>query len=45
MSNITLYYAPGSASLVVHWLLLELGVPHTLKLSTSLKRGTNFPRT
>lgn len=23
----TLYYAPGAASLVVHWLLLELGVP------------------
>ena len=32
MSNITLYYAPGSASLVVHWLLFEFGVPHTLKL-------------
>ena len=22
----TLYYAPGSASLCVHWLLLELGI-------------------
>ncbi len=32
---ITLYYAPGTASLVVHWLLLELEVPHTLhKLDT-----------
>lgn len=26
-----LYYAPGAASLVVHWLLLELGVPHALR--------------
>lgn len=25
-SNYTLYYAPGAASLAVHWLLLELGV-------------------
>ena len=27
----TLYYAPGAASLVVHWLLIELGVEHELK--------------
>jgi glutathione S-transferase len=26
----TLYYSPGTASLVVHWLLIELDVPHTL---------------
>lgn len=26
----SLYYAPGAASLVVHWLLIELGVPHDL---------------
>lgn len=25
-----LYYAPGTASLAVHWLLIELGVPHSL---------------
>lgn len=25
-----LYYSPGAASLVVHWLLIELGVPHDL---------------
>ena len=25
-----LYYAPGTASLVVHWMLIELDVPHTL---------------
>lgn len=27
---ITLYYAPGTASFVVHWLLIELDVPHEL---------------
>ena len=27
----TLYYAPGAASLVVHWLLIELSVEHELK--------------
>jgi glutathione S-transferase len=27
----TLYYAPGSASLVVHLTLLEIGAPHTLE--------------
>ena len=26
----TLYYAPGAASLVVHWLLIELNLPHEL---------------
>lgn len=26
-----LYYAPGSASLLVHWLLIELQVPHELR--------------
>ena len=28
----SLYYAPGAASLLVHWLLIELGVPHELRL-------------
>lgn len=27
---ITLYYAPATAAMVVHWLLIELDVPHTL---------------
>jgi glutathione S-transferase len=31
MSNV-LYYAPGAASMVVHWLMLELDVPHALRL-------------
>lgn len=26
----TLYYAPGAASLLVHWLLIELDMPHAL---------------
>ncbi len=28
----TLYYAPGAASLVVHWLLIEIGAKHELRL-------------
>jgi len=27
----TLYYSPSTASLVVHWLLIELALPHTLE--------------
>jgi len=27
----TLYFSPGSASFAVHWMLIELGVPHELK--------------
>lgn len=34
----TLYYAPGAASFVVHWLLIDLGLPHELiKLDTAAK--------
>lgn len=28
---LTLYYAPGTAAMVVHWLLLELELPHQLR--------------
>ncbi len=27
----TLYYAPGTASFVIHWLLIELAIPHALR--------------
>ncbi|NOK09247.1 glutathione S-transferase family protein [Corallococcus exercitus] len=27
----TLYYSPGAASMLVHWVLLELGQPHSLE--------------
>ncbi len=30
MRKLELYYSPGSASLAVHWLLIELNLPHTL---------------
>jgi glutathione S-transferase len=30
MATFELFYSPGTASLVVHWLLLELNLPHTL---------------
>ena len=29
---LTLYYSPGTASMVVHLALLELDVPHELRL-------------
>jgi glutathione S-transferase len=28
---VTLYFSPGSASFLVHWLLLELDIPHELR--------------
>ena len=34
----TLYYAPGAASLVVHWLLIETGAKHELR-RVDLKAG------
>lgn len=34
----TLYYSPGTAALVVHWLLIELEIPHTLH-KLDLDRG------
>ena len=30
MSTYQLYFSPGSASLVVHWVLLELALEHEL---------------
>jgi glutathione S-transferase len=33
-----LYYAPGAASFLVHWLLIELDVPHELRLVDTAAR-------
>lgn len=40
----TLYYAPSTASLAVHWMLIELGVPfETVKLDISGARDQDKP--
>ncbi len=39
-----LYYSPGAASLVVHWLLIELGVPHELALVDTKSREQKSPQ-
>lgn len=39
----TLYYAPGTASFVVHWLLIELEVPHRLELVDFESRQQKSP--
>ena len=44
MSNrMTLYYAPGAASLLVHWLLIELDVPHALHLVDTAAKAQKSP--
>jgi len=43
----TLYYSPGTASLVVHLTLLELGVPYRLEkvdFDKGAQRGTDYLR-
>ena len=40
----TLYYAPGAASMVVHWLLLELDQLHELRLVDTGKREHKTPQ-
>ena len=39
----TLYYAPGAASFLVHWLLIELGVPHRLQLVDTAAKAQKSP--
>jgi len=39
----TLYYAPGSASFLVHWLLIELDVPHQLQLVDTAAKAQKTP--
>lgn len=38
-----LYYSPGSASLVVHWLLIELDLPHRLERIDTAARQQRSP--
>ncbi|HET9626954.1 MAG TPA: glutathione S-transferase family protein [Kofleriaceae bacterium] len=40
---ITLYHSPGTAGMVVHWLLIELGVPHTLRMLDFAKAEHKTP--
>jgi glutathione S-transferase len=39
----TLYYAPGAASFLVHWLLIELEVPHALQLVDTAAKAQKSP--
>lgn len=39
----TLFYSPGSASMVIHQALLEIGAPHKLKLLDFDKRAQHDP--
>jgi len=41
--SITLYYAPGSASFLVHWMLIELEVPHDLHLVDTGAKAQKSP--
>ena len=41
---IELYFSPSTASLVVHWLLLELDLPHTLHRLDFAKREHKTPQ-
>ena len=41
--DMTLYYAPGAASLLVHWLLIELEVPHRLQLVDTAAKAQKSP--
>ena len=38
-----LYYAPGAASMLVHWLLIELEVPHALHLVDTVAGAQKRP--
>lgn len=39
----TLYYAPGAASFLVHWLLIELDLPHELRLVDTAAKAQKTP--
>jgi len=40
---VTLYSSPGTAGLVVHWLLIDLGVPHEVRMLDFEKREHKTP--
>ena len=42
-TSTTLYYSPGAASLLVHWLLIELDVPHALHLVDTAAKVQKSP--
>ncbi|PZP63111.1 MULTISPECIES: glutathione S-transferase family protein [Pseudoxanthomonas] len=47
MTDTILYYSPSTASLVVHWLLIELDIPHRLELvdfDTGAQRSPEYLR-
>ena len=39
----TLYYAPGAASMLVHWVLIETGEPHELSLVDTAAKAQKTP--
>lgn len=43
MTDAVLYYSPSTASLVVHWLLIELDIPHRLELVDFDTRAQRSP--
>jgi glutathione S-transferase len=43
MRQLELYYSPGSASFVVHWLLIELSLPHKLMLLDTANKEHKQP--
>ena len=42
-TRMTLYYAPGAASFLVHWLLIDLDAPHALHLVDTAARAQKSP--
>lgn len=42
-TSTTLYYAPGAASFLVHWLLIDLAVPHALHLVDTAAKVQKSP--
>ena len=42
-TRMTLYYAPGAASFLVHWLLIDLDAPHALHLVDTAAKAQKSP--